>query len=209
MVPGRAGQDAEVIACDALIVPVVTGSPDWNVIGQIITLVPDAHGHHGHDERPSRPARPGDPARPAHPARPAQPGGAAAPLWLRALPAQAQEELLHALARLAIDFVSGPGGVASALRRTLLGAQLTPKASPSTSATPTTFPTPSAAPSPAATSTAPGRRLRPPRRRLRRPPHHPQKDGGATSVKDCILLCQYHHDICVHRWGWKIELLPD
>jgi hypothetical protein len=36
-----------------------------------------------------------------------------------------------------------------------------------------------------------------------------KKDGGPTSVKDCILLCQFHHDICVHRWGWEIELLPD
>jgi hypothetical protein len=23
------------------------------------------------------------------------------------------------------------------------------------------------------------------------------------------MLCQYHHDICIHRWGWDIELLPD
>src|ERR1700691_2532280 len=38
-----AGKDAEVIACDALIVPVVTGSPDWNVITQMITLVTDYH----------------------------------------------------------------------------------------------------------------------------------------------------------------------
>jgi hypothetical protein len=36
-----------------------------------------------------------------------------------------------------------------------------------------------------------------------------KKDGGPTSVKDCILLCQFHHDICIHRWGWEIELLPD
>jgi hypothetical protein len=36
-----------------------------------------------------------------------------------------------------------------------------------------------------------------------------KKDGGPTSVKDCVLLCQYHHDICIHRWGWEIELLPD
>jgi hypothetical protein len=33
-----AGKDAEVIACDALIIPVVTGSADWAVIGQMITL---------------------------------------------------------------------------------------------------------------------------------------------------------------------------
>ena len=37
-----AGRDAETIACDALIVPVVTGSPDWAVIGQMITLVQGA-----------------------------------------------------------------------------------------------------------------------------------------------------------------------
>jgi hypothetical protein len=36
-----------------------------------------------------------------------------------------------------------------------------------------------------------------------------KKDGGPTSAKDCVLLCQYHHDICIHRWGWEIELLPD
>ncbi|HEX8004892.1 MAG TPA: hypothetical protein VF482_00520, partial [Trebonia sp.] len=35
-----------------------------------------------------------------------------------------------------------------------------------------------------------------------------KKDGGPTSVSQCILLCQYHHDICIHRWGWQIQLLP-
>jgi hypothetical protein len=41
--------------------------------------------------------------------------------------------------------------------------------------------------------------------------HHVKhkKDGGPTSVSQCLLLCQYHHDICIHRWGWEIELLPD
>jgi hypothetical protein len=37
-----AGKDAEAIACDALIVPVVTGAADWAVIGQMITVVLDA-----------------------------------------------------------------------------------------------------------------------------------------------------------------------
>jgi hypothetical protein len=36
-----------------------------------------------------------------------------------------------------------------------------------------------------------------------------KKDGGPTSVKDCALLCNYHHDVCIHRLGWKFELLPD
>ncbi len=187
-----AGKDAEVIACDALIVPVVTGSPDWAVIGQMITLVTDhqarAHGG-GHDHPADQPAQ---------------------PLWPRSLPPQDQEALLYALARLAIDFVSGPGGVASALRRTLLGAQLNGKSAPLDAGYSDHIPEairravirrdkhcawPAGCDRPAAVSDV----------------HHikHKKDGGPTSVKGCILLCQYHHDICIHRWGWEIELLPD
>ena len=41
--------------------------------------------------------------------------------------------------------------------------------------------------------------------------HHVKhkKHGGKTSTSDCVMLCQYHHDICIHRQGWKFELLPD
>ena len=39
------GKDAEAIACDALIVPVVTGSPNWAVISEMITLITDAYNH--------------------------------------------------------------------------------------------------------------------------------------------------------------------
>jgi hypothetical protein len=35
------GKDAEAAACDALIVPVVTGSPNWAVVSEMITLVTD------------------------------------------------------------------------------------------------------------------------------------------------------------------------
>jgi hypothetical protein len=33
--------------------------------------------------------------------------------------------------------------------------------------------------------------------------------GGATSVTNCVLLCQFHHDVCIHRWGWQLTLHPD
>jgi hypothetical protein len=128
------GKDAEVIACDALIVPVVTGSPDWNVIGQMITLVTDAHTRHGWPGQ--APGQPGDhvqPGEPAHPGEHVQPSGPVQPgqpLWLQSLPPREQEALLYGMARLAIDFVSGPGGIASALRRSLLGAQLNGKSVP-------------------------------------------------------------------------------
>jgi len=214
-----AGKDAEAIACDALIVPVVTGSPDRDAIGQMITLIADYHdrasaedcgcgGAQGCGCEPGRPsARQGQPGKPSDPARP----GAPAPHdWVRALPPQAQEALLHGLARLAIDFVSGPGGVASALRRALLGAQLNGKSVPLDIGYSDHIPDairravirrdkhcawPAGCDRPAAVSDV----------------HHikHKKDGGATSVKASILLCQYHHDICIHRWEWEIELLSD
>ncbi len=114
------------------------------------------------------------------------------------------------MARLAIDFVSGPGAIASALRRSLLGAQLNGKSVPLDVGYSDHIPEairravirrdkhcawPAGCDRPAAVSDV----------------HHitHKKDGGPTSVKDCLLLCNYHHDICIHRWGWKIELLPD
>ncbi len=183
------GKDAEAAACDALIVPIVTGTPTWNVINQMITLITTAHAKH------AGPEPPGDPA---------------PPLWARSLPPQEQENLLYGLARLAIDFVSGPGGVASALRRALLGAQLNGKSVPLDVGYSDHIPAairhaviardkhcawPAGCDRPAAVSDV----------------HHitHKKDGGPTSVKHCLLLCQYHHDICIHRWGWKIERLPD
>ena len=48
------GTDAEAIACDALIVPIVTGTPNWDLISEMITLVTDAYNHAS--------ATPGDPA---------------------------------------------------------------------------------------------------------------------------------------------------
>jgi hypothetical protein len=34
-------------------------------------------------------------------------------------------------------------------------------------------------------------------------------DGGHTSLKDCVLLCSYHHQVVIHRWGWTLILNPD
>ena len=41
--------------------------------------------------------------------------------------------------------------------------------------------------------------------------HHTKHkaDGGPTSVKDCVLLCWFHHQIVIHRWGWTLVLNPD
>jgi hypothetical protein len=40
--------------------------------------------------------------------------------------------------------------------------------------------------------------------------HHltPLFRGGPTSLADCCLLCVFHHQIAVHRWGWELRLNP-
>jgi hypothetical protein len=173
------GADAEAVACDALMVPIVTGSPNWALISEMITLVTDAHHHAS--------AKAGAP-----------------------LPPQAWEALQYALARLAIQFVSGPNALASALRRSLLGAPLNTKSVILDIGYSDTIPE-----SIRRAVIARDKGCAWPGGCHRRPAacdvHHVKhkKHGGKTSVKDCVLLCNYHHDICVHRMGWDLELLPD
>ena len=108
--------------------------------GQMVNLVLDAFGHHGPSgEERSEQRPPGvDPDRAAHQeqierlglAAAASAFGAASPIVGSAFPVgrpgsaeispQAWQALRYALARLAIDLVSGPAGVASILRRGLL-----------------------------------------------------------------------------------------
>jgi hypothetical protein len=33
--------------------------------------------------------------------------------------------------------------------------------------------------------------------------------GGKTRLSDLILLCEYHHQVCIHRLGWKLILHAD
>lgn len=32
--------------------------------------------------------------------------------------------------------------------------------------------------------------------------------GGKTSVTSCVLLCEFHHLICIHQWDWTLTLNP-
>jgi len=180
------GTAAETISCDALITPVVTGGADWNVITEIIEVVAGAltgHRPAGTTENPSVP-----------------PLGLSPEEW---------EALQHAVAKLSIGFVSGPGGLASALRTGLLGHPCNSRSLPLDVGFAQSIPD--------AIRRAVIRRdqrCRWPgcdRRPAQSDVHHVKhkKDGGPTSVDSCVTLCQYHHDICVHRWGWAIDLLPD
>jgi hypothetical protein len=41
--------------------------------------------------------------------------------------------------------------------------------------------------------------------------HHyiPRARGGPTSLGNLGPVCQFHHLIVVHRWGWTLTLHPD
>jgi hypothetical protein len=177
----------------------------------MITLITDAYPHPtpaaqdgtGQDAKPDPPGPPGPPDPPERPG--AHPRPAPQPLA-----PEAWEALQYALARLAIQFVSGPGALASALRRTLLGQPLNTRSVILDVGYSDTIPE-----SIRKAVIARDKHCAWPGGCDRRPAvsdvHHitHKKDGGPTSVKDCSLLCKYHHEICIHRHGWTFELLPD
>jgi hypothetical protein len=41
--------------------------------------------------------------------------------------------------------------------------------------------------------------------------HHVKhkKNGGETSITECVLLCRLHHLIVIHRWDWSLVLNRD
>ena len=232
------GKDAEAAGCDAVAVPVVTGHADMRVVDKIIALAlaaagltldgadPDpADGDAGDHEDAGPDDSDHDDAGSLHDAgdghqawgiagagRGAPTGRAASRARSRArdrFTPDAAQALRYAIARLAIDFVSGPAGLAAWLRTTLLAPP---------------YNTPSLPLDIGYSDSIPASIRRAVLLRDRgcawprcgRPAawcdvHHLQhkKDGGKTAVTDCVLLCQFHHDICIHRRGWRLVLHPD
>ena len=123
---------------------------------------------------------------------------------------QAWQALRYALARLAVDLVSRPAGVASILRRGLLEHPW------NTPSFPLDIGYHDSIPASIRSAVLWRDRYQCAWPRCGRPAawcdvHHIEhkRDGGKTSVKTCVTLCQFHHDVCVHRWGWRIVLNPD
>jgi|tagenome__1003787_1003787.scaffolds.fasta_scaffold20957044_2 hypothetical protein len=180
------GLDAEAAACDAIITPVVIGHPDLAVVDQMIDVIVAHLGGAGVDDVSS-----------------------GASDRSQALSPQARQALRYAIARLAVDLVAGPDRLASILRRGLLDAPYNSRA---------------VILDVGVSVAIPGylRRAIALRARhcewpgCRKPPAHcdvhhlrHQADGGETSLSNCVLACQFHHDICIHRWGWRLVLHPD
>ena len=188
------GQDAQAAACDAQTVPVVTGSMDPGVIDQMIGLARTAAEADGRDARAAGEGTVSN-----------EPGAARS----GALSPEAWRALRYAMARLAVDLVSGPAGIAAVLRQGLLDKP---------------YNTPSLPLDIGYSDSIPAHIRRAVLLRDRncawpkcgRPAvycdvHHlrHKQDGGETSVKNCALVCQFHHDMCIHRRGWQLILHPD
>jgi len=108
-----AGKDAETAACDAMIVPVVTGRADLTVVDKMIALALAATGGghragHAIGEATDDDSGGSDDT---------SDGGRS-----RELSPEAWAALRYAMARLAVDLVSGPAGLAATLRTGLLDA---------------------------------------------------------------------------------------
>jgi hypothetical protein len=232
-----AGTGAEAAACDAVIAPVVTGHPDLHVVDQMIDFIvayldatedADREGSGGSDATAGQAAATPGSATPGS-ATPgsatpgsATPGSSAtgsaamgsvptgrATDRFKALSPEAWQAVRYAIARLAVDLVAGPDRLASILRRGLLDVPYNSK---------------SVILDIGVSASVPGyiRRALQLRARhcewpgCRKPPAHcdvhhlrHQAEGGETSIRNCVLLCQFHHDVCIHRWGWRLVLGPD
>jgi hypothetical protein len=220
---------AEAFACDASITPVVTGEVNPAALDYLVRLCLELAGHsprHCHPGSGSEAEAPeggqsGPTPPPAQtqatgtqapgPQAPAgQPGG---PAWQCApVPptARGRAALEQAIIGQAVALVSGPGGLASFLRRGLLGARLAGPSLPLDVGVSKDIPAairrlviqrdqhcrfPGGCDQPAAACEV----------------HHitHQANGGKTSVSDCALFCFFHHHVAIHQWGWTVVLNPD
>jgi hypothetical protein len=113
------------------------------------------------------------------------------------------------MARLAIDLVSGPAGVAAVLRRGLLDKPYNTPSLPLDTGYSDSIPWQIRRAVLLRDRTCAWPKCDRPA--VHRDVHHlrHKQDGGETSVRNCVLLCQFHHDVCTHRRGWQLILHPD
>jgi hypothetical protein len=188
------GEDAEAVACDAAIAPVVVGDLNPDAFDDLVRLCVQL------DHLRHRAA--------------ARTGGSRAS-DLQDVPAGfggglSREALEQAIIGKAVDLLSGPCGLASFLRRRELGGRLDGPSLPLDIGYAETVPA----------SIRRAVRLRDKHcqwaGRCSQPAaacevHHTKHkaNGGMTSLKDCVLLCRYHHHVMIHRRGWTLVVNPD
>jgi Domain of unknown function (DUF222) len=200
------GDAAAAMACDAAMAPFVTGEVNPAALDDLVRLCVQLdrlrrHGSSGSagdrsecsDDPGSTGQDDGDGQDPAGPDT-----------------ARAWEALERAIIGKAADLLSGPAGLASFLRRRQLGARLGGPSLPLDIGYSETIP--------AGIRNAvilrdkhcqwAGRCSQP---ASACEVHHVRHkaNGGKTSTRDCVLLCWFHHQVVIHRWGWTLVLNPD
>ena len=200
------GAAAEGFACDAAITPVVTGDINTAVLEDLVRLCVELAGHGpGRCGPGAEDTTAGEEDTSAGAAQAGGHGDGPVPPTERG-----REALEMAVIGKAVELLSGPGGLASFLRRRQLGARLGGPSLPLDVGYSEDVPAgirhavrlrdqhcrfPGGCSQPAAACHV----------------HHVthKAHGGTTSVKDCLLLCPFHHLIVIHQWGWTLVLNPD
>jgi Domain of unknown function (DUF222) len=196
------GDDARRVACDAIIIPVVTGDLDPAAVEHLITTCVHYDRIRGHVAAGHDAAVGPDPAADERDGT-GEHGDAAAGT------AEVLAMLEHQILAQVLLVVSGPGGVASFLRRNLLGKGLNGPSLPLDVGQTDDIPVhlrrlvalrdqtcrfPGGCDQPASGCE----------------PHHVvhRKDGGRTSLAGLQDWCHWHHHVLLHQLGWKLTVHP-
>jgi Domain of unknown function (DUF222) len=213
------GDKAQAIACDAMIIPVVIGDIDAGAVEDLIGLCVRYHqiqtqGQADAQDRADGTAAASSPDGADVPGSPVIPAGltgtaarqAEQAALAAAVLAQMEQQILGKILRV----VSGPGGVASFLRRNLLGKGLNGPSLPLDVGQTDDIPVhlrrlvtlrdqgcqyPGGCDQPAAGCEA----------------HHVvhRADGGRTSLDNLKDYCWWHHHVVLHELGWTLTAYPD
>jgi hypothetical protein len=194
------GDAARTIACDAMMIPVVLADIDPGAIENLIAACVEYHHTRAQAAAADADGQADDP-------------GGQAPADMAAAAARSAEVLAmleHQILATVIQIVSGPGGLASFLRRHLLGKGLNGPSLPLDVGQTDDIPVhlrrlvalrdqgcqyPGGCHQPASACQ----------------PHHVihRADGGSTSLTNLKDLCHWHHHVTLHQLGWKLTVFPD
>ena len=178
--PGWTGRTPKAIACDAAMAPIVTGDVNVDALEDLVRLCVELEGD----------ARQRD-------------GAAENAAWAA---------LEQAVIGKAVDLLAAGRLAAARVRRRRLVVRLAGPSLPLDIGYAETIPAgirnavllrdrhcqgigPAAAASPPGPARCTTRSTRPTAARPR--------------VKDCVLLCRFHHQVVIHRWGWTLVVNPD
>ena len=200
---------AKGFACDASVTPIVTGEVNPAVLEDLVRLCVQLAGYGLDDD-----ADPGCGQDPGCCQDDPPAGDQTGPAADQASPdpqaPSGRDALQLAIIGKAVALLSGPGGLASFLRRQQLSGRLGGPSLPLDVGVSRDMPAairtaviardqhcrfPDGCDQPAAACEI----------------HHttPQTHGGKTSTDECGLFCWFHHHIAIHEWGWTVVLNAD